>query len=153
MNIKLIVIEIKKLQAEVLSEKLKREEIKESVEYKALEAQAKKILEEQTKMFEGLPDSEYELEEKKKELYNFMLDTGVKEADGAKIKYSVKKEVNLARLKEIVPQDDIWAYVKFTQKDLTDYAKQFKSQNPEYSAAVLKCIEVVSETPSGIEIE
>jgi hypothetical protein len=151
MDIKQIVIGLRQLEAKVLQESLRREEVKASAAYEEFEKNIAALKKDQAALLEGIEDSSIELEDKKRELMDFMIQTNVSKTDEVELTYKTKKEVNIDRAREKMG-DDIMAYVKVTQKDLKDYADQFKVQNPAYAKDIMSCIEIVSQEPSGIKI-
>jgi hypothetical protein len=151
MNIKDLVIGVKKLESQVFQQELEREEIKNSDRYREIEEGIQRLKEAQLEMTKGVEDSSLELEEKKQELMEFMIQTGVDKTDGASITYKTKKQVNIDMARGLMG-DDLMAYIKITQKDLKDYADQFKGANDQYAKDVMACVEIISKDPVGIKL-
>lgn len=151
MNIKEIAIEIKKLRAKVLSEGLDREAVKVSQSYIEFEKLISDLRKDQMDLFNGISDSQNELQEKEDELLQFMIQTDTFAKDGVQVTFTTKRSVNMDKAKELMG-DDLLAYAKVSQKDLKEYSDQFRESDLKYATEVMKCVEVISKDPSGIKI-
>ena len=150
--IKNMIIGIKELQLKVQNEELQREKVKSSEEYEEMNRLIASIKQDQADMMEGLPDSTVELETKRKDLFEYMKQTDTTEFEGTKLKVGKTSAVNIARAKEVMGAD-LGAYIKVTQNDIKDYAKQFKESDPIKAKEVLSCIETISEEYTGVDIK
>lgn len=139
------------LRASIAVADAKRDQIKVSEEYKAMETAVKECTQAMQVMLDSVPSHELEMQEAKDALFQAMRAAGKDVFENCRIKYETKKKVNSARLFDVLGRDmdTFLSLANVTQKSVQELADE--NENGIFKRELLGCIEIEKQEAVSVE--